>query len=183
MDSDSSESEDEVNDLMREAANCDYVNNLYNNSYIEECKKNKTSRKTEDQEESTVTSHQVFLSKTLSKKLDSLIKIVEIDDIPAEQRISKEASKGIQLLKNSILIDEPEVEEIVQKKVSSKIDDISDKERTLRAKEAAVTPEWVLSTSNTAFWKFYKPKIIYATADESSNGKVTCSIVNKTFGK
>lgn len=182
-----SDSEEEINDLLKEAANCDYVNKLYSNISISPTKhsNDNASCKGKDIEESGLSSHQAFLAKRLLKIIDGLIKIEDIEPGRCTDKDVSASALGIQLLKDSVYIDDVEDEydcRCTYKPHTGTLgNSLCVKDFEFRSKEAAVSPEWVMSQSNTALWKFFKPKIINMEAVKVSDGKVECVVVNSTY--
>lgn len=179
--SESSSEDDENTKLIKEAAQCDYVNKLYSNSYNDNCidRPKKKIKSDSESKENTISSHQVFLAKRLNERLDNLIEVIETPASTAKNPSSL-ASKGIRLLNDSVCIDEVQDDIIINKcPIESNV--LTYKEHVARAKEVAVTCDWVLSRANTSLWSTNKkPKIInLKVTNKLTEEKLECDIVSK----
>ncbi|XP_014286180.1 uncharacterized protein [Halyomorpha halys] len=180
--SESSNEDDENTKLIKEAAQCDYIYKLFNNCYKKKCIRKPRKKIKLDSpiiETTAISSHQVYLAKKLSERLDNLLEVVEAP-ISTPNKSSSSSIKGIRLLNDSVCIDEVE-EDTVTRKCPVDTSSSSYKEYKARAKEVAVTCDWVLSTANTSLWSSNKkPQLInLKVVKKLPEEKLECDIVSK----
>uniref|UniRef100_A0A146KRG7 Uncharacterized protein n=1 Tax=Lygus hesperus TaxID=30085 RepID=A0A146KRG7_LYGHE len=173
-----SSSEDEINEALKESANCDYINDLVKPSKTKEnvpqkSIRNATSDRSAQDDVVRENDFEKFLAQRLAGRLDESIKIVE----GKERDVGIESSSGgIRLFTGSPVVSELEEDVEVEPRKRMKLSKTTvDYEG--RAVAAAVSPDWVKDVTNISHWKdSKKPRVLEATVVKKyPNGGIECS--------
>ncbi|KAF6205457.1 hypothetical protein GE061_019630 [Apolygus lucorum] len=174
-----SSSEDEIDEALKESANCDYINDLVKPSKTKENSPEKSIRKsTSDvsvQDNFRESDFERFLAQRLAGRLEDSIKIVERKQ--KDFVITESSNGGIRLFSGSPVVSELTEDADVEPRKTAKPPVTAFVDYEGRAEASAVSSGWVKDVTNTSHWKdSKKPRLLETTVvKKHSNGGIECS--------